>query len=386
MTLIVNLVYLYGHKSSQLSLLINKFQLKICFSPFRRKTTMATEQKSIIRKLLPPVIGLIVLGSAGFYGFQSYRHNQTYETTDNAQIESKSAPVLARVAGYIQVSNVEDYKSVNANERLIEIDPQEYAIAVSQAEADYQQSLADLETAKASLRNIQENYKVAQANANVQLSRKTKAATDLQRDKNLYEGGSATKKVFEESQSNVEIQDRQYDATLAQVNQAKVSEGSALANIKKMEAILKVKQTVLDQAKLRLSYTHIDAPVSGKTGKINVAKGQYVQPGQNLFTIINDSNFWITANFKETQLEKMRVGQPVEIKIDAFPNLKITGKITTISDATGAKFSLLPADNASGNFVKLVQRIPVKIEIDNPQQYKDLLRAGLSTEVAVKVK
>ncbi len=347
---------------------------------------MAAAQKSITRKLFPPVIGLLVLATAGFYGFQSYRYNQAYETTDNAQIESKSTPVLARVAGYIQESNVEDYKSVNANARLIEIDPQEYAIAVTQAEADYQQALADVETARASLRNVQENYKVAKANADVQVSRKTKAATDLQRDKNLFEGGSATRKVLEESQSNVDIQNRQYDASLAQINQAKVSEGSAVANIKKMEAILKVKQTVLDQAKLRLSYTHIDAPVSGKTGKINVAKGQYVQPGQNLFTIINDADVWVTANFKETQLEKMRVGQPVDIKIDAFPNLKITGKITTISDATGAKFSLLPADNASGNFVKLVQRVPVKIAIDNPQQYKDLLRAGLSTEVAVKVK
>lgn len=344
-----------------------------------------TSSKSPFKKLLPLTIVIAVLGVGSFYGFQSYRYNQTYETTDNAQIETKNSPVLARVAGYVLESNVEDYKSVHASDRLIEIDPQEYQIAVAQADADLQQAVADIETAKATLRNAQEAYKVTKANADVQASRKTKAATDLTRDKNLYEGGSTTKKVLDDSQANVEVQSRQYDAALAQVNQAKVAEGGAIATIKKMEAMVKVKQTVLDQAKLRLSYTHIDAPVSGKTGKINVSKGQYVQPGQNLFTIVNDAAYWVTANFKETQLEKMRVGQPVELKIDAYPTLKISGKIQTISDATGAKFSLLPPDNASGNFVKLTQRIPVKIEIEHPEKYKDLLRAGLSVEVAVKV-
>ncbi|MEO6039527.1 MAG: HlyD family efflux transporter periplasmic adaptor subunit, partial [Saprospiraceae bacterium] len=120
-------------------------------------------------------------------------------------------------------------------------------------------------------------------------------------------------------------------------------------------------------------------------GKVNVSKGQYVQPGQTLFTIVNDSTYWIVANFKETQLEKMHVGQAVRIKADAFPNLNITGRISTISEATGAKFSLLPPDNASGNFVKVTQRVPVKIALDQPEQYRDVLRAGLSVEVSVRV-
>jgi membrane fusion protein (multidrug efflux system) len=114
--------------------------------------------------------------------------------------------------------------------------------------------------------------------------------------------------------------------------------------------------------------------------------GQYIQPGQNICTVINDSEYWIIANFKETQLEKMAEGQPVDIKLDAYPDQKITGKIESMSEATGAKFALLPPDNASGNFIKVTQRVPVKIALDNPSEIKNLLRAGLSAEVEVRVK
>lgn len=346
---------------------------------------MATEQTNPIRKFLPRIILLAVLLGGAWYGYRYWKNSQLYESTDNAQVEGKTAPVLARVAGYVQTLNVEDYQKLQSNQLVAVIDSQEYAIAVAQAEADYRQALADLENARAGLRNVSENIKVANANVSVQRSRSEKAKTDLQRDQNLYSGNALTQRQLEESRSGVDIQEKQLSATQAQVSQAQVSQGVATANIRKMEAIVQVKKTVLEQQQLRLSYTKIYAPISGKTGKVNVSKGQYVQPGQTLFTIVNDSTFWVIANFKETQLERMHVGQAVHIKADAFPNLDITGKISTISEATGAKFSLLPADNASGNFVKVTQRVPVKIELDNPAQYRDMLRAGLSVEVSVRV-
>ena len=134
-----------------------------------------------------------------------------------------------------------------------------------------------------------------------------------------------------------------------------------------------------------MGYARLTAPVAGKIGRKNVVVGQYVQPGQNLFTIVADSTFWIIANFKETQLAKMKLGQPVDISLDAYPDLDIKGRVASLSDATGARFALLPADNASGNFVKITQRVPVKIEILNPEKYKDQLRAGLSVEAEVRV-
>ena len=360
---------------------------------------MATEQTTPVKKYLPRLLVLVVVVAAAFYGFQSYRYNQHYETTDNAQIEGNTAPVLARVAGYVQQVGIEDYAAVQRGQELITVDPQEYEVALQQAEADYQQTLADIQTARADLqnaqasfRNVQQNLKVTQSNANVQQLRVSKAANDLKRDENLYKGQSLTQKQLEDSRNNSEVQTLQFDANVQQIGLAKTSEAvaqatiaKAQANILKAQALLKVKQAAIDNAKLRLGYAKITAPIAGKIGKKNVVVGQYVQPGQNLFTIVNDSTFWVVANFKETQLQHMRVGQPVDVKIDAYPDLEVKGKIVSLSEATGAKFALLPADNASGNFVKVTQRVPVKIEIENPAKYKDLLRAGLSTDVAVKV-
>ncbi len=226
----------------------------------------------------------------------------------------------------------------------------------------------------------------------MQAARRDKARQDLQRDQNLYKEQSLTRKQLEDTQNNVEVQGRQYDANVEQITLARTSQGvaqagiaRAQANIQKTQAVLKVKQASIDNAKLRQGYARLTAPIAGKIGRKNVVVGQYVQPGQNLFTIVADSTFWIVANFKETQLEKMKLGQEVDIKLDAYPNLDIKGRVASLSEATGARFALLPPDNASGNFVKVTQRVPVKIEILNPQNYRDQLRAGLSVEAEVRV-
>ena len=348
---------------------------------------------------LPRIIIALVVLVGGYFGYQAYQHSQQYESTDNAQIEGNSAPVLARVAGYVQAVNVDDYATVKRGQPLVTIDPQEYDVALAQVEADYQQTVADLATARADLqnaqaqaRNVAQNARVAQSNAQVQAARRDKARQDLQRDQNLYKEQSLTRKQLEDTQNNVEVQGRQYDANVEQITLARTSQGvaqagiaRAQANIQKIQAVLKVKQAAIDNAKLRQGYARLTAPIAGKIGRKNVVVGQYVQPGQNLFTIVADSTFWIVANFKETQLEKMKLGQEVDIKLDAYPNLDIKGRVASLSEATGARFALLPPDNASGNFVKVTQRVPVKIEILNPQNYKDQLRAGLSVEAEVRV-
>ncbi|WP_026260698.1 HlyD family secretion protein [Spirosoma luteum] len=358
-----------------------------------------TEEKSSFRTYLPRIIIALVVLVGGYFGYQAYQHSQQYETTDNAQIDGNSAPVLARVAGYVTSVNVSDYTTVKQGQLLVTIDSQEYDVAMAQAEADYQQSMADLanaradlQTAQANVRNVAQNVRLAQSNAQVQDARLDKSKQDLQRDQNLYKAQSLTKKQLEDAQNNAEVQNRQYDASKEQIGLAKTAQGvaqagiaKAQATIQKIQAVLKVKQAAIDNARLRLGYARVTAPIAGKIGRKNVVTGQYVQPGQNMFTIVADSTFWVIANFKETQLEKMKLGQEVDVKLDAYPNLDIKGRVSSLSDATGAKFALLPADNASGNFVKITQRVPVKIEILNPEKYKEQLRAGLSVEAEVRV-
>ncbi|WP_375446993.1 HlyD family secretion protein [uncultured Fibrella sp.] len=360
---------------------------------------MATESTSPLKTYLPRFIGLIVIVAAAYWGFTAYRRGQQYESTDNAQIEGTSAPVLARVAGYVQEVNVDDYATVKRGQPLLTIDPQEYEVALQQAEADYQSTLADIKTAQADLasaqaniRNVAQNLRVTQSAAAVQAVRRNKAQADLQRDQNLFNDQSLTRKQLDDSRNNVDVQTQTYQSNQEQIGLARTQEGvaqagiqKAQASIQKMQAVLKVKAAAIENAKLRLTYAKLTAPIAGKIGKKNAVVGQYVQPGQTLMTIVNDSTFWVIANMKETQLEKVVVGQPVDIKVDAYPDLDIKGRVASLSEATGARFALLPPDNSSGNFVKITQRVPVKIEILNPEKYKNKLRAGLSVDAAVRI-
>lgn len=327
-----------------------------------------------------------VVAVAAFFGIRSLLHGMKYESTDNAQIESRSVPVISRVAGFIDTLNVDDYGMVKAGTSLIKIDAQEYRLAVVQAKADLMNAEADKANADAAYRNSLASRKVASANAAVQKSRLDKAQADLKRDESLLKEGAITQKQLDDTRANYDAASRQYVANQEQVNLASTQVATAEAQIKKANALIEIRKAALEQAELKLSYCNIVAPVSGRIGKRTIERGQYIQPGAPLFSIVNDENFWIVANFKETQLEKMKEGQEVNIKLDGYPEIDIKGKISSFSQATGAKFALLPPDNATGNFVKVTQRVPVKIDIVNAQEYKNILRAGLSAEVEVNVR
>lgn len=344
------------------------------------ENTTKTKKKSPVLFI---VIGIVAI--AAFFGIRSLLHNLKYETTDNAQIESRSVPVISRVAGYIDSLGVDDYSKVKQQETLITIDDTEYALAVMQAKADVLNAQADQANAQAMYNNALANRKLAVANANVQLSRLTKAKADVTRDEALLKEGAITEKQAEDSRSAYDASSKQYIANQDQINLATTQVAVAEAQIQKVKALIETRTAALRQAELKVQYCTITAPVSGRIGKRSVEKGQFIQAGAPLFSIVNDESFWIVANFKETQLEKMKEGQEVNIKLDGYPDLKIKGKISSFSSATGSKFALLPADNSTGNFVKITQRVPVKIEIVDAGKYKDYLRAGLSVEVEVNV-
>ncbi|MBN8677973.1 MAG: HlyD family secretion protein [Chitinophagales bacterium] len=368
------------------------------------------QKRPLLRLILPLLLGSVLV----FYGWRWYSHAQHFESTDNAQVETHTSPVLARIAGYLKDVTVNDYALVKSGDTLAVIDDAEQRIAVQQAEADLAAAQADLENARAALATAQAdlknakigvenadlNVKVVAANAEVIAVRRDKAFSDWQRDQKLLAEKAITPKQLEDSKARYDEQVKSYEAAIDQQQFAKgnvtsgqgqfskiqTQLGQLAAQLKRAEAAVSTRRAMLDQARLRLTYTRVTAPISGRIGRKNMEPGQYIQPGQNLCTVINDNEYWIIANFKETQLEKMHEGQQVNIKLDAYPEKDVTGTIESMSEATGAKFALLPPDNASGNFIKVTQRIPVKISINNPAEIKDLLRAGLSAEVEVRVK
>ncbi|MFZ6011192.1 MAG: HlyD family secretion protein [Bacteroidota bacterium] len=343
-------------------------------------TAPSTKKKSSLI-----IIVIAVVGIAAFFGIRSLLHNMRYESTDNAQVESRAVPVISRVAGYIDSIGVDDFGKVQGRQLLIKIDDQEYQLAVTQARADLLNAEADMANAQAAYRNSLANKKVATANAEVQQIRLAKAKKDLGRDESLFNEGAVPQKQLDDSRSNFDGAAKQYAANLEQINLASTQVSTTEAQVQKAKALIETRKAALDQALLKLSYCQIAAPVSGKIGKRTIEKGQFIQAGAPLFSIVNDETFWIVANFKETQLNRMKEGQQVDVKLDGFPDLDIKGKVASFSQATGAKFALLAPDNATGNFVKVTQRVPVKIELINAGQYKNILRAGLSVEVEVNI-
>ncbi len=343
------------------------------------ETVAKTTPKTIVVR----VILITVLIVAAFFGYKKINYEMHHETTDNAQIEARFVPILPRVAGYIKALHVEDYALVQKDSLLAEIDDSELSLQLEEMEADLIQAQTDIENARANITSSNASVTSAKSNLEVAQTRKDKAQHDFERDNSLFKDGAITQKQFDDSKANLDFTTKQYEVSKNEVAVAQSKTGITTATLNKAEAQIAVKKARIEQQKLKLSYTKIYATANGKIGKKNIDAGQFVQAGAPLFTIINDKDFWVVANFKETQLQHIKMGQEVEIKMDAYKEEPIKGKIVSISDATGAKFSLLPPDNATGNFVKVTQRVPVKIEIENAEKYKDLLRAGMSVEVSV---
>ena len=330
------------------------------------------------------IIAIVVIAVAVFLGIKNLIHNLRYDITDNAQIEAAGIPVISRISGYVDSLNVSDFSQVKDGTPLVSIDSREFVLAVQQAEADVQSAEAELLNAEAGKKNAEAALNVAETNKELQKIKTDKAMSDYNRDSALFSDGSITQKQIDDSRINMEAMQKALDVTSDQIKVAMAQQSTAQALVKRAEALKETRKAMLDQAKLKLSYCSISAPASGKIGKCNISTGQFLQAGQTLFTIVNNEKFWVIANFKETQLKSLKEGGEANLIVDGFPDKKITGRITSLSEATGARFALLPPDNATGNFVKVTQRVPVKIEIENFSEYKNLLRAGMSVTVEVK--
>jgi len=337
------------------------------------------KKQANIRKV---VIGTLLV-VALYFGGKKIIFSITHETTDNAQIETSIVPVLTRIGGYVKTISIKDYDSVGENQLVAEIDDAELQMQLEEQKADLQQSLADVSNAQAQLENGILALKNNKGQIDLKTIKQKKSNNDLTRDQNLFKEQAITRKQLEEtefqlSSSNQELSNAQTELATANNRIAVLRQ-----NVNRALALIDMKKTKIKETELKLSYTKIITPSAGKIGKKNINIGQYVQAGTPLFSIVNDSSYWIVANFKESQLESLQEGKKVNIRLDAFSDLAIEGTILSLSDATGAKFSLLPPDNSSGNFIKVTQRIPVKIAINNQAAFKNKLRAGMSVFITV---
>ena len=337
------------------------------------------DKKANLRK------GVIVtlLFIAVYFGGKKVIFSITHETTDNAQIETSIVPVLTRIAGYVKTITIKDYDSVGQNQLVAEMDDAELQVQLLEQQSDLQQSMADVSNAQAQLENGILSLKNNKGVIDLRTIKQKKANSDLKRDENLFKEQAITRKQLEETE--FQLASANQELTNAQTELATANNRIAVLrqNVNRAMALIEMKKTKIKETELKLSYTKIITPSAGKIGKKNINIGQFVQAGTPLFSIVNDSSYWIVANFKESQLESLQEGKNVKIRLDAFPDLIIEGTILSLSDATGAKFSLLPPDNSSGNFIKVTQRIPVKIAINNQAAFKNKLRAGMSVFITV---
>ena len=337
------------------------------------------QKQANIRKV---VIGTLLV-VALYFGGKKVVFSITHETTDNAQIETSIVPVLTRIAGYVKTISIKDYDSVGQNQLVAEIDDAELQMQLEEQKADLQQSLADVSNAQAQLENGILALKNNKGQIDLKTIKQKKSNNDLSRDQNLFKEQAITRKQLEETEFQLSSATQELNNAQTELATANNRIAVLRQNVNRANALIDMKRTKIKETELKLSYTKIITPSAGKIGKKNINIGQFVQAGTPLFSIVNDSSYWIVANFKESQLESLQEGKKVNIRLDAFADLVIEGTIVSLSDATGAKFSLLPPDNSSGNFIKVTQRIPVKIAINNQAAFKNKLRAGMSVFITV---
>jgi membrane fusion protein (multidrug efflux system) len=393
--------------------------------------------------LLIPAVLILIVG-----GYAAWEYLSKWETTDDAQVDGHIHPINAKVGGTVTTVNVKENQRVEAGTVIAQIDPRDYEIAVARAQAELSQAQAgaqgalagipvasstagtqitsseaiaeraksgvevagkEFAAAQARLNSAQARVREAQANA-------TRASRDLERMQQLvakdeisrqqYDAAASTAAASQASvesaeagvlqaqqeiaaaqartsQSQAELQQAQAEAQGAKTAPQQIVISRAQAS--SAEARVQLAKAALDQARLNLEYTTIKAPVAGVVSRKSVETGQVIQSGQPLMAIVPQEDIWVIANFKETQLADMHPGQSATVSVDAYGGRVFNGRVDSISSATGARFSLLPPENATGNYVKVVQRIPVKIAFDQGEQLSEL-RAGMSVIVKIRVK
>jgi membrane fusion protein (multidrug efflux system) len=335
--------------------------------------------------IIAGIVTAIVLCVGAFYGIRHLQFVEGHEETDDAQLEGHISPVLPRVSGYVAKVLVDDNQRVKAGDLLVQIDSHELDLKVAETNAALENAVADEKTAEAFLATAKALAATADANAETALIRQRKAASDLARDTKLFSTGAITDSQLTDTQAAADTAASQLVAARTETSTSQAQISVAAARVASSRTLAAEKATDVDYAKLQLSYASVTAPISGIVSRKSVEQGQFIESGQTLLSVASESDVWVVANFKETQLTRMKPGQDVEFEVDTYPGVVFHGKVESISGATGARFALLPPDNSTGNFVKVTQRIPVKIVLAQAPDADHPLRPGMSVDAAVSV-
>jgi membrane fusion protein (multidrug efflux system) len=343
------------------------------------------------RQITLLVVGILVLALLT-WGIRRYLYSRHHVSTDNAQVDGHITIIAPKVAAFIARVLVDDNQHVKVGDTLVVLDDRDLRVKLDQAEADLRdaeasvgtrgragQATAQLQATRAQAASLQAAVAAAESNYR-------KASADLERYRGLAAQKIIPAQQLDAAQAAVTAAAANLEAARRQAAAGGSQVSASGAAVRGADARLAAAQAGVENARLQLSYAHITAPASGVIAKRNAETGAFVQVGQSLMSIVPDRDVWVTANLKETQLANVRVGDPVEFSVDAYPGHTFHGKVESLSPATGARFALLPPDNATGNFTKVVQRVPVKVAVDQSNDPALPLRPGMSVDVAIETK
>jgi membrane fusion protein, multidrug efflux system len=329
---------------------------------------------------------LLLVPAAGFYGHHYWTVGRFLQSTDDAYVQADSTIVAPKVSGYLSQVLVDDNQPVKAGQLLASIDDRDYKTALEQAEADVASAQADIDNVKAALQQQQAVIAQARATVEVDQANLSFAEQDSARYSSLAQTGAGTVQMAQQTLAKRDTTRAALARDTAAVTAAEQQVGLLQAQLAKDNAVLLHNKAVQDQAQLNLDYTKIVTPIDGVVGNRSLRIGQFVQAGTQLMAVVPLAATYVVANYEETQLSGIRAGQPVDIVVDTYSNTTVKGHVDSIAPASGQEFALLPPDNATGNFTKIVQRVPVKITIDSHDPLRGDLRPGMSVTATVNTK
>lgn len=347
----------------------------------KNEATQTTDKK---RNTILTILSFAFLIGGGFWIVSLFFDFSNYETTNNAQVEAYINNIAARATGHIKEIRFEANQFVHKGDTLVILDDSEYTIKVKQAEADLAIAEGNLHSMEQTITTSVSNQAASKEKLAGDLASLEKAKKDYQRFKNMYADSAVTLNQYDQVVSKLKSEEAYLKAGQKGLEASGSITKQSNINLEASRATVARKKADLEAAKLQLSYTDIISPVDGFVGERNLSIGELINANQVVATIVLNQKLWVSANFKETQIEKIKQGQQVTITIDALDGKEFKGKVVGFSPATGAKFSMVEPDNSTGNFVKITQRIPVKIEFEASAKDLEEVKPGMNVTVDVK--